>query len=63
MCNVYVVGTKIVTCIPIARQRVGRHIPAEANTRNNRMSVARQRSCKHAFLTTEDGVLRGVRAK
>jgi hypothetical protein len=26
-------------------------------------SIARQRSCKHAFLTIEDGVFRGVRAE
>jgi hypothetical protein len=51
----------IVTCI--ARQRVGKHIPAEANARNNMMSIARQRSCKRAFLTIEDGVFRGVRAE
>jgi hypothetical protein len=52
-----------VTRTPIARQRVGKHAPAEANARNNRMSTARQGSCKHASLTTEDGVFRGVRAE
>jgi hypothetical protein len=25
-----------VTCIPIARQRLGKHIPAQANARDNR---------------------------
>jgi hypothetical protein len=45
-----------VTCTPIARQRVGRHVPTEAHARNNRTSNARQRSCKHKSLTIEDGV-------
>jgi hypothetical protein len=31
-------------------------------TQNNRRSIARQRSCKHASLTKKDGVFRGVRA-
>jgi hypothetical protein len=48
--------TNIVKCIPIARWRVGKHIPAEANARNNRTSVARERSSKHVSLTIEDGV-------
>jgi hypothetical protein len=38
----------IVTYRPIARQRLGKHIPAGANTRNNRTSIARQRISKHA---------------
>jgi hypothetical protein len=42
-----------VTCIPIARQRLGKHIPAGANERNNRTSITRQRSCKHGFPTIE----------
>jgi hypothetical protein len=42
-----------VTCIPIARQRLGKHIPAEANSRNNRTSIPRQRTSKHTSLTTE----------
>jgi hypothetical protein len=42
-----------VTCIPIARQRLDKHIPAGTNARNNRMSIARQRISKHASLTTE----------
>jgi hypothetical protein len=35
-------------CIPIARQRLGKHIPAEANARNNREYIARQRISKQA---------------
>jgi hypothetical protein len=42
-----------VTCIPIARQRLGKHIPAEAIERNNRTSIAKQRISKHASLTIE----------
>jgi hypothetical protein len=37
--------------------------PRKANARNNRTSIARQRNCKHASLTKEDGAFRGVRAK
>jgi hypothetical protein len=48
MCDLY-----IVTCIPIARQRLGKHIPAQANARSNRTSIARQRISKHASLTKE----------
>jgi hypothetical protein len=43
----------IVTCIPIARQRFGKHIRAEANARNSRTCIARQRISKHASLTVE----------
>jgi hypothetical protein len=32
----------IVTYGPIARQRLGKHIPAGANAPNNRPSIARQ---------------------
>jgi hypothetical protein len=53
----------IFTCTPIAGQRVGKDVPSEANAWNNMTSIARQRSCKHASLTTEDGVFRGVRAE
>jgi hypothetical protein len=53
----------IVTCIPIARQRIGKQIPAETNARNSRTSIIRQRSYKHTSLRIEDGVFRGVRAK
>jgi hypothetical protein len=42
-----------VTYRPIARQRVGKHIPAGANARNNRTSIARQRISKHASITIE----------
>jgi hypothetical protein len=35
---------------PIARQRLGKHIPAGANARNNMTSIARQRTSKHAFI-------------
>jgi hypothetical protein len=52
----------IVTCILIARQQFGKYIPA-TNAINNRTSIARQRSCKHASLTTEDGVFCVVRAE
>jgi hypothetical protein len=38
---------------PNARQRVGRHIPAGINERNNRKSIARQRISKHASLTIQ----------
>jgi hypothetical protein len=37
--------------------------PCQANARNNKTSVARQWSCKHASLTKEDYVFRGVRAE
>jgi hypothetical protein len=52
-----------VTCIPIARQRVGKHIPATQALNNRRTSIAMERTSKHAFLTTEDDVFRVVRAK
>jgi hypothetical protein len=44
---------RIATCIPIARQRLGKHITAEANALNNRSSIAKQRISKHASLKTE----------
>jgi hypothetical protein len=37
----------IVTYRTIARQRLGKHILAGANARNNRKSIARQRFSKH----------------
>jgi hypothetical protein len=37
--------------------------PHQANARNNRTSVARQRSCKQAFLTKEDDLFRGARTE
>jgi hypothetical protein len=42
-----------VTYRSIARQRLGKYIPAGANARNNRTSIARQRISKHASLTIE----------
>jgi hypothetical protein len=42
-----------VMCIPIPRQRLDKHVLAEANGRNIRTSTARQRIIKHASLTTE----------
>jgi hypothetical protein len=41
----------ILTCILIARQRLAKHIPAEANERNNMTSTVRQRCRKHASST------------
>jgi hypothetical protein len=35
----------------MTRQRVAKHIPAEANVRNNRASIASQRRDKHALWT------------
>jgi hypothetical protein len=43
----------ILTCIPIAKQRLPKHIPAEANVRNNRTSIVRQRRGKHASSTIQ----------
>jgi hypothetical protein len=40
-----------VTCIHIARQRLGKHITAQANSLNNRKYIGRQRICKHVSLT------------
>jgi hypothetical protein len=42
-----------VTCIPIARQRVGKHIPAKANAHKNRTSIDRKWISKHASLAIE----------
>jgi hypothetical protein len=50
-----------VTCRPIARQRIDKHIPTEANARNNRPSIARQRRSKHARLFSVLCVPRGYR--
>jgi hypothetical protein len=38
----------------MARQRVAKHIPAEANSWSNRISVDRQRRCKQALSTIQD---------
>jgi hypothetical protein len=43
----------IVMDISIARQRLGKHMPAGAKARNNITSIAKQRISKHASLTTE----------
>jgi hypothetical protein len=42
-----------VTSVPIARQRLCKHIPARANACENRTSIAGQRISKQAFLTIE----------
>jgi hypothetical protein len=39
---------------PIARQRLGKHIPAGDNARNHGTSIARRRIGKHSSLTIED---------
>jgi hypothetical protein len=43
----------IVTCIPITRQRLGKHIFHNAYKCNRRTIFARQRTSKHASLTIE----------
>jgi hypothetical protein len=43
----------IVMYRPIARQRLDKHIPAEAYYRNNGTSIARQRINKQTFSTIE----------
>jgi hypothetical protein len=56
---------RIVFCVVramIARQRAAKHIPTEANARNNRRSIARQRHGKQAFSTMQ-AVFRVVRVK
>jgi hypothetical protein len=60
--TIYDVTYYIVTCIPIARQRTGKHIPAEANTCNSTTSVAGQWINKHVSLTIE-AIFCVVRAK
>jgi hypothetical protein len=49
----------IVMHSPIARQRLGKHIPAWAYENNHRASFARQRVSKQAFLSIEDGISLG----
>jgi hypothetical protein len=51
--RIYWMYVYIVTCIPVARQRLGKHIPTETNARNNRTYTARERISKHASLTIE----------
>jgi hypothetical protein len=43
----------IVTCVPIDRQRFGKHIPVQANACNSRTSVAGQQHGKHALSTIQ----------
>jgi hypothetical protein len=43
----------IVVCIPIARQRLGKHIPVRASERKNRTLIVKQRISKHASLRIE----------
>jgi hypothetical protein len=40
-----------VTCVPIARHRLDKHIPARVNAGKNRTSFTRQQINKHASLT------------
>jgi hypothetical protein len=59
------IGNDIVTYRSIARQRLGKHIPAGANARNNWTSAAMQRVIKQVFSTRERlcflrGPFRGV---
>jgi hypothetical protein len=44
----------VVPAMPIARQRVAKHISSEANARNNRTSIAKQRRGKQALSTIQD---------
>jgi hypothetical protein len=41
------------TCMSITRQRLGKHIPAHAEARNNSTFIARQKISKHTSLTIE----------
>jgi hypothetical protein len=43
----------IVTCIPTARQRLGKHISAAVNARDIKTSIAMRRRGKHASSTIE----------
>jgi hypothetical protein len=49
--------------MPIARQRLRKHIPKIQALNNRQAIIARERANTHAFLTTEHGVFRGVRAE
>jgi hypothetical protein len=42
-----------VTCIPIARQLLGKHISARGNAGKNTTFIATQRISKHASLKTD----------
>jgi hypothetical protein len=43
----------VVLAMPFARQRVTKHIPAEADARKNRRYIARQRRGKQALSTIQ----------
>jgi hypothetical protein len=59
--GVFLILNHIVMCTPIARLRLGKYIPAQANSLNNRTSIARQGISKHTSLTIN--VFCVVRAK
>jgi hypothetical protein len=52
-CFIVAVKFNIVTCIPTARQRLSKHIPARAKARDIRTSIARQLRSKHNSLIIE----------
>jgi hypothetical protein len=52
---------RIVTCVLIARLRLGKYTPERANACNNRTSVARQRISKQTFQQYRDDIFRVVR--
>jgi hypothetical protein len=49
--------------MPIARQRLGKHISEVTLSTVEGHSLLGKGPIKHAFLTTEDGVFRGVLAE
>jgi hypothetical protein len=58
------VFTCIVMCIPIARQQVGKHIPAtQAHATIEGHLLLGNKTSKHASLTIEDGVFHRVHAE
>jgi hypothetical protein len=52
-------STYIVTCITIARQRVGKHIPATRTQKIGRLLLENELYTRS--ITIEDSVFRGVR--
>jgi hypothetical protein len=46
-------GQNIVTCRPVTRQRLDKHIPEEAYERNDRTSISIQRISQQAFSKIE----------
>jgi hypothetical protein len=68
-CQIFLNKLNFVTCRPIARQRLGKHIHAGGNARDNRTSIAGQRRSKHASPTIAAvcgpcrGVIEGYRQK